>query len=129
MAWGISAFEKDWKIRKDLVGGILLLLAIVSCGQVYSDEHTYQFDLSALTQKIREDGALQNGGCLLLLDHYWIWTRGEMMIGSKIHFIEVNSRQPFNSLNPEAKSCVYAITLPGRDLWFHQPGEPEWKQI
>ena len=68
-----------------------MVAAIASSGFVYSNDHTYMFDLSELTRKIREDGGLKNGGCLILLDHYWIWTRGEMMIGAPIQYIELQS--------------------------------------
>jgi hypothetical protein len=129
MAWGLSSIETQWKLREDLFGGVCLLLAVASCGAVYSNDHTYLFDLSELTQKIREDGGLKNGGCLILLDHYWIWTRGEMMIGAPIHSIEVSSSRPLSSLPPEVQHCAYAITLPGREQWFRQPGGPPWQEF
>lgn len=119
-AWSVSAFEPArWLLRKDLAAAVVLLVAIVGMGSVYSDDHTYPFDLSELTRKIREDGGLRNGGCLLLVDHYWIWTRGELMIGAPVQFMEISS----NKTKPtELLSCPYAISLPGREGYFG----PNW---
>lgn len=126
LAWALSAFEFRWKLNERMFAAGLLLAAIGSSEFVYSNDHTYMFDLSELTRRIREDGGLKNGGCLILLDHYWIWTRGEMMIGAKIHYVELSSSRPLPS---EARSCVYAISLPGREAWFKQPGGPEWTEL
>jgi hypothetical protein len=129
LARGLSAFEervKIGKIRSDLVGAITVVIAIVSSGYVYSDDHTYLFDLSELTLKVRQDGGLAHGGCLIILDHYWVWTRGMMMIGAPMKYIELSSSHP---ITEEAKQCPYAISLPGRDAWFlHTPGA-QWERI
>jgi phosphatidylinositol glycan class B len=126
LARGLDPFIKPYAIQPALIASLALIAAVASSGYVYSSEHTYPFDLSELTRDIRDDGGLSQGGCLLLVDHYWIWTRGEMMIGAPVKWIEESSRKPF----PEtAKTCPYAISLPGRDAWFAQPGAPAFKVL
>jgi hypothetical protein len=112
------------KLRDDFSAAILLVAAVGVSGKVYSTEHTYLFDLSELTRRIHDDGGLSDGGCLLLVDHYWIWTRGQMMIGAPIRYLEISSQKPV----PDAgRDCIYAITLPGREAWFSRPDGPQWR--
>ena len=128
MAWGLSRVEIGWKLREDFCAGVLLIVAAASAGNVYSDEHTYPFDLSELTRKIREDGGLRNGGCLLLLDHYWIWTRGEMMIGAPIRYFEVSSshRQPLDPGRASVRLCDFAS---GSGALVQSTGARNWQHI
>ena len=98
--------------------GLLAVAPILAYGSVthlYTPDHFYQFDLGELMLKVRQDGALSDSRCVALLDHYWIWSHGEMLQGHPVKFIEISSSKEFP---PELKNCAYAVMPGGRGELF-----------
>ena len=50
-AWGLNAFEFRWKMKDEVAAVILFVAAVGVSGSVYSNDHTYAFDLSELTRR------------------------------------------------------------------------------
>lgn len=78
---------------------------------IFTEEDFNRSDVSDLALKIREDGLLRKhpDQCLLFVNHYWIWARGEMLQGHPVKIIEVKGAE----LKPEhLAQCAYAI-MPG----------------
>jgi hypothetical protein len=99
------------------------VLAYASVSQLYTPEHFYQFDLGELMLKVRDDGALDTTRCVALLDHYWIWSHGEMLQGHPVRFIEISSSHPFP---PELRGCAYAVMPGGRGQLFESHAGLGW---
>jgi hypothetical protein len=107
---------------------LLLTPALVyaSVADLYTPAHFYQFDLGELMLKVREDGGLTNERCVALLDHYWIWSHGEMLQGHPVRFIEISSGRQFPE---ELNHCAYTVMPGGRgDLFVSRAGS-QWRYL
>lgn len=85
-------------------------------------------DAAELSVEVQKRGLLQNENqdCLLLVNHYWIWTRGEMVHGRRIRFIERSLRD----LTPnDLNSCRSAIVERSAALRFQVQAGAQWKPV
>ena len=108
---------------------ILLLvpaLTYASIKNLYTPEHFYQFDLAELLTIVRDDGALTDTNCLALLDHYWVWSHGEMLQGHPVRYIEISSSRPFPE---ELKNCAYTVMPGGRGELFVARAGAQWRYL
>lgn len=95
--------------RRLVAAGVFVLVGL---GALTFDRFTHfsRADLSRISYEIEHDGLLKSGsGCLLFVDHYWHWTRGEVAQRGSVPFVETTS----GKLMPDdLRKCVYAV-LPG----------------
>jgi hypothetical protein len=108
-------------------------LAAVSFPFVHSSAHYERSDVSELGRAIRADGALQKdpGACVLFVDHYWVWLRGELLQGHKVAFVEVPAQRLLSdpSVQRHLQRCAYAV-LPGeREELFRAGAGPSWGRL
>jgi len=109
------------------LSGVLILTALSWYSVSYSKYYASS-DISKLSQAIYEDGGLQNKSpsCIALINHYWVWTRGEMMLGRETKFIEMNFD---NFVTDRLASCQYAIVVKGGGELFKSNVGDDWKEI
>lgn len=106
---------------------ITFFLALSSSYFVYLPTHYSQSDLSYLSLAIQKDGRLKkDGGCLLFVDHYWIWGRGEMLQGHPVNFVEVKGSE-ISKQNLE--SCTYAMMPSWSEATFINATGNSWEKF
>jgi len=111
--WAPQASLWISKIRAPL----LVLLGALGCVQaiprVFTWDHYTPYDLSGLSLGVFGDGGLKKdpSRCLLLVDSYWVWTRGFTILRG-----QVRTRQsPITKLRDEdLYLCKYALVLADR---------------
>jgi hypothetical protein len=99
-------------------------LAFASSRHIYNPDHYYQFDLGELMTAVREDGGLGSGRCLALIDHYFVWSHGELLQGRPVKYIEFSFSR---GAPPEFQSCIYAVTAGGTPESFIARAGANWK--
>jgi phosphatidylinositol glycan class B len=99
-------------------------LALASSYNVYNTDHYYQFDLGELMSTVREDGGLSSGRCLALIDHYFVWSHGELLQGRPVKYLEFSFSR---GAPPEFQSCIYAVTAGGTPEGFIARAGANWQ--
>jgi hypothetical protein len=102
-------------------------LAIASSHEVYNTDHYYPFDLGELMTHVREDGGLSSGRCVAFIDHYFVWSHGELLQGQAVKYIEFSFSQ--GPPPPEFLNCIYAVTPGGSPQEFISRAGSDWKLL
>jgi hypothetical protein len=129
-AWSAGKFaDLKTQLFKSQIALWFLLpgIAFASSHEIYNADHYYLFDLGELMTAVREDGGLSSGRCLALIDHYFVWSHGELLQGRPVHYIEFSfGRGP---VPPEFQSCIYAVTAGGSPEGFVARAGQNWQLV
>lgn len=124
----ITKFNLYEKLKHSWLYLILIFSIPVSYSNIYSYDYYAQADMSDISDVIYKDGALFSNPneCILILDHFWIWTRGNMAIGVNSPFIEMKSAQ-FDQ--EKASKCRYALAMQSGLKTFSTKMPDQWEVI
>ncbi len=131
LAERLAVFNTDVNVVRALKlgGGVGLLLLAFQSVVFARNPAQYNFsNMSELIETIREDGALARHpeSCLLLVDHYWVWSHGEFYQSHPVRWVEEAS----NAVTDRSlEECDYAITSGGAAPGFLYRTQGKWHQI
>jgi GPI mannosyltransferase 3 len=124
-------YANTWKIdfskTKIALWFLVPGLAFASSREIYNADHYYPFDLGELMTLVRADGGLSSGRCLALVDHYFVWSHGELLQGRPVKYIEFSFNR--GAPPPEFPSCIYAVTAGGAPESFISRAGGNWKLL
>ncbi len=126
IAIGVEGITLRWFsicswIRKKLslfaVSIACIVFSVVCWHFRFSSDHFPTNEMGDLSRLVYEDGGLRGTSepCILLVDHYWVWTRGEMILGQKVKFIEKRSADIGET---ELQECSYALMQSWSEKFF-----------
>ncbi|MGK5084978.1 hypothetical protein WDW37_16945 [Bdellovibrionota bacterium FG-1] len=130
IAWGLDFLLTRASISFRYANKIALVLTVIgsffSATHVYTSDHYYLFDLAELAQRMyaEVEKTQTPTPCLLLVDHYWAWTHGELMQGRPFRYVEVSS---FKKIPPISRAtCGYAMMTAAAEARFVAQAGPQW---
>lgn len=116
-------------LRKPAFTGVLLAVATgIGLVRLASTDYYPRADVSDLSASIAEHGELRKypDSCILFVHQFWLWTRGEMVHGHPVKYMERN----FSNLEAgDLAKCRYAIIGAGGAEQFKQVAGNTWAQL
>lgn len=109
---------------------LIVILSFISFARALTaDIYLSSVNISSLEDKVYhlQSKSDSQETCLLLLDHNWSWTRGNLILGDHVKFIE----KQISDIDPDiARPCRYAILKENHVHEFNsRAGSPAWSFI
>jgi hypothetical protein len=122
--WPLLVKKIESWTRFSAVAVMCLVFSFFTWRWLYSPSHVPTNEMGELGAIVFADGGFKSSpqSCLLIVDHYWIWTRGEMILGQKVEF---RDRRSIDVKVADLQECLYAFT---QGSWSAQLFR-EWKLI
>ena len=105
------AVARRWARPVPISVGVLLL-GILALRQTHIAPRRAWGDLSSLSAVIYRDHGFSRApdACFLFVDHSWLWTRGEMLFGQALRYVQIKHDKPIES--EHLRNCLYSV-MPG----------------
>jgi hypothetical protein len=124
----LNSLVTEFKLKTHYFFILFIFCIGISFNHIYRLEYYSNADLSDLSIAIEKDTKLKAHPeqCLLIVDTYWIWTRGEMALGHKTNYIEVAYQNITQQL---LDGCTSAIVSSWSAPSFAAKTENTWHVI
>ena len=138
LAWGINiTFENLDSLRRNfnqllkpaICIPVVLAVGVLTTSFAIDDSRFDSSDLSDLSVVIRDDADFRAdpNPCLTFVNHYWIWTRGEMLFGRHIPYNQFRTEELTST---QLDKCPYVIAASAAVPTFRSLYEAkDWKLI
>jgi hypothetical protein len=122
--WGSLVVLFERYSRLWIVIPVCAIFSYFTWSWLYSPSRLYLPETSELGAMVYKDGGFKDSpkSCLLVVDHYWVWSRGEMILGQKVGFRE---RKSIDVKIADLQECLYAYKSP----WSASKLSAEWKLL
>lgn len=85
--------------------------------------HFSHSSISRLMLEIRKKGGVEPSGCVLFVDHYWVWAQGELLQGKPTPYVEEASGKLTAA---SLARCRFAVLWGGARERFEKAA-PQWR--
>lgn len=113
------------------VGVTLGMLPILATAALNTPIYLSSTDISELEDRIAQDQRAKSAStnetpCLVLASHNWSWSRGNMILGRKMDYVETREARP--ALETRFQKCSYAIVVSSEFSYF-RAAWPGWAPL